>query len=74
MIRGEDYHADTPKSFRSTVYSAARRYGVKVETALIEGNLNVQRISITDEDAWKKMTERPYLNGVRRKTVVRKTD
>lgn len=74
LIQGEDYQAESPASFRSTVYSAARRYGVKVETAIIDGNLNVQRVKILDEDLWKRMTERPGLNGARRKVVVRKTD
>jgi hypothetical protein len=36
LIQGEDYEAESPKSFRSTVYSAARRMGVDVETAILE--------------------------------------
>lgn len=74
LIQGEDYQAESSSSFRSTVYSAARRYGVKVETAIIDGNLNVQRVSIVDEEKWKRMTERRTINGARRKTVVRKSE
>ena len=71
LVRGEDYAADSPSSFRSTVYSAARRYGVKVETAIIDGELNVQRIAVVDAERWERMSKRLRAKKVRR---VRKTD
>lgn len=71
LVRGEDYdEKTTPASFRSTVYSAANRYGVKVETAIIDGDLNVQRVAVVDKDRWERKT-RP-LNGAERKVVVRR--
>lgn len=42
LVQGEDYEADGPKSFRSTVYSAADRLGVTVVTKIIDGELHVQ--------------------------------
>lgn len=69
LVRGEDYDdKTTPASFRSTVYSAASRYGVKVETAIIEGDLNVQRIAVIDEERWKRKTG--GINGTQRSKVV----
>lgn len=44
LVQGEDYDADGPKSFRSTVYSAADRLGVSVVTKIIDGELHVQAI------------------------------
>lgn len=42
LVQGEDYEADGPKSFRSTVYSAADRLDVTVVTKIIDGELHVQ--------------------------------
>ena len=76
LIRGEDYEADSPKSFRSTVYSAARRYGVKVDTKIIDGNLNVQRVAIIDPDLYEKRGGKieAESNGTRKKVAVRRKD
>ena len=76
LIRGEDYEADSPKSFRSTVYSAARRYGVKVDTKIIDGNLNVQRVAIVDPDLYEKRggSVEAESNGTRKKMAVRRKD
>lgn len=70
LLRGKDYEAESPASFRSTVYSAARRYGVKVETAIIDGELNVQRVEVVDEEQWKRKTR--AMNGAKSKAVVRR--
>lgn len=51
LKQGVHYEADSPKSFRSSVYSAADRMGVVVITKIIEGDLHVQAIEgVTDED------------------------
>lgn len=45
LVQGEDYDADSPKSFRSTVYSAATRLNVEVATKIIKGELHVQAVT-----------------------------
>lgn len=72
LQEGEDYAADTPASFRTTVYSAARRYGVKVVTKIIDGELCVQRQAILDENLWRRMSSRSKpVNGKSQKSPVR---
>lgn len=49
LKQGVHYEADSPKSFRSTVYSAGERMGVKVITKIIDGDLHVQA-DLPDEE------------------------
>lgn len=44
LVLGEDYDADSIKSFRSTVYSAAKRLDIQIVTRVIKGDLHVQAI------------------------------
>lgn len=49
LKQGEHYEAEGPRSFRSTVYSAADSRGVTVTTRIIDGDLYVQALLEDDE-------------------------
>ena len=59
LRRGEDFTV-TPTSMRTTIYSAAKRRGVTVETRLVGGVLLIQR---TGEVGVTETTTTPTTNG-----------
>lgn len=68
LEQGVDYEADSPKSFRSTVYSAAKRMGIGIETRIIDGELHIQAILPDDEEAKPKSNGRVARKKSRRET------